>query len=280
MVSTHLRVSYHGSDYDVSSVPGVCVGEKLLVCENPWAQDTVQVVMSDDEGHEAYQVVQRVTYDQFGMVADAPVIGESYARHADTPAQTNAKALELMATDTSTETEAKAARKAGTVAFGGQIDPFAHIDQALEHVPATLPRRGRDHDLVAPTVHLSPLSHIQAAKQLKPAFSDWSPEHYTRLQALYPEGVPADAIDAAAQRCAPPWRRLLSNRPSCTSCAPPRKADETAAETQTDLAGTRCVAKPACDRRRTQPGDGRPTVNHALWPRVRQHQLREATIQF
>ncbi|WZB60855.1 hypothetical protein WJ970_24295 [Achromobacter xylosoxidans] len=99
--------------------------------------------MSDDEGHEAYQVVQRVTYDQFGMVADAPVIGESYARHADTPAQTNAKALELMATDTSTETEAKAARKAGTVAFGGQIDPFAHIDQALEHVPATLPRRGR-----------------------------------------------------------------------------------------------------------------------------------------
>ena len=63
MVSTHLRVSYHGSDYDVSSVPGVCVGEKLLVCENPWAQDTVQVVMSDDEGHEAYQVVQRVTYD-------------------------------------------------------------------------------------------------------------------------------------------------------------------------------------------------------------------------
>ena len=79
--------------------------------------------MSDDEGHEAYQVVQRVTYDQFGMVADAPVIGESYARHADTPAQTNAKALELMATDTSTETEAKAARKAGTAAFGGQIDP-------------------------------------------------------------------------------------------------------------------------------------------------------------
>ena len=63
VVSTHLRVSYHGSDYDVSSVPGVCVGEKLLVCENPWAQDTVQVVMSDDEGHEAYQVVQRVTYD-------------------------------------------------------------------------------------------------------------------------------------------------------------------------------------------------------------------------
>ncbi|GAB1835255.1 DDE-type integrase/transposase/recombinase [Achromobacter xylosoxidans] len=199
VVSTHLRISYRGSDYDVSSVPGVCVGEKLQVCENPWAQDTVQVVMGDDEGHEAYQVVQRVTYDQFGMVADAPVIGESYARHADTPAQTNAKALELMATGTSTETEAKAARKAGTVAFGGQIDPFAHIDQALEHVPATMPRRGRDHDLVAPTVQLPPLSHIQAAKQLKQLFADWSPDYYARLQALYPDGVPADAIDAAAQ---------------------------------------------------------------------------------
>ena len=90
--------------------------------------------MSDDEGHEAYQVVQRVTYDQFGMVADAPVIGESYARHTDTPAQTNAKALELMATGTSTETEAKAARKAALSPSAGNR-PFAHIDQALEHVP-------------------------------------------------------------------------------------------------------------------------------------------------
>ena len=27
VVSTHLRISYRGSDYDVSSVPGVCVGE-------------------------------------------------------------------------------------------------------------------------------------------------------------------------------------------------------------------------------------------------------------
>ena len=114
-----------------------------------------------------------------------------------------------MATDTSTETEAKAARKAGTVAFGGQIDLRPHRPGARACARHTAAPR-RDHDLVAPTVHLSPLSHIQAAKQLKPAFSDWSPEHYTRLQALYPEGVPADAIDAAAQRCAPPWRRLLS----------------------------------------------------------------------
>ena len=66
-------------------------------------------------------------------------------------------------------------------------------------MPATLPRRGRDHDLVAPAVQLPPLSHIQAAKQLKQLFADWSPDYYARLQALYPDGVPADAIDAAAQ---------------------------------------------------------------------------------
>lgn len=199
VVSSHLRVSYRGADYNVATVPGVCVGEKLLICTNPWAQDSAQVVMSDDAGHEAYHVIERVIYDDFGMVADAPVIGANYARHAETPAQANAKELELLATGAATEAEAKASRKARTVAFGGRIDPFAHIDKALESAPTAIPRRGRNHDLVAPAIHLPPLSHIQAAKQLKPEFPDWSPEHYTRLQTLFPNGVPADSIDAAAE---------------------------------------------------------------------------------
>ncbi|WP_157838858.1 hypothetical protein [Achromobacter sp. DH1f] len=186
MVSKHLRVSYRGSDYDVSTVPGV--GEKLLICANPWARDTVQVVMSDGAGHEACQVVQRVTYDQFGMVADAPVLGESYARHADTPAQTKAKALGLMATGTSTETEAKAARRADTVALGGQIDPFTHIDQALEHVPATMPRRSRDSTW---SLRRGNCRRFRSPASARSMYDPAAPHHAIRGRArLYTQNVP------------------------------------------------------------------------------------------
>lgn len=193
VVSPTLQISYRGAAYDVSSVPGVNVKEKVMVCASPWREDAAQVVGTDESGMTVYHVVERVLFDSFGQVATAPVIGESYARHADTPAQKNLKALEMLATGTDTQEDAKAARKAKAVPFGGQIDPFKHIDDA--DVPATMPRRGHDHDLVVPTVQMPPLTHIQAAKQLKALFPDWTPRHYQWLQHQYPDGVPADAID-------------------------------------------------------------------------------------
>lgn len=197
VVTPQLRVPYKGEHYNVAHVPGVIVGQKLMICRNPWRDDAAQVVGVDAEGREVYHVVERVVLNEFGQAVDAPVIGESYARHADTPAQINAKELEQLATGTTSESEAKAARRARTAPFGGAIDPFKHIDDAP--VPASLPRRGRAHELVAPAVVLPPLTHIQAAKRLKRLVPDWSPEHYARLQALFPDGVPADGIDAAAR---------------------------------------------------------------------------------
>ncbi|MCH4576610.1 integrase [Achromobacter xylosoxidans] len=197
VVNTFLRVSFNGAFYNVAHVPGVNVGQKVLVCTNLWRDDAVHVVGVDKAGREIYHVAPKVLYDEFNMPLDAPVVGERHARHADTPAQANLKKLEMLAMDASTLTEAEAKRKGRYVPYGGRIDPFKHIDEA--QVPAAMPRRGRDHDLAAPAVQLPPLSHIQAAKQLKQLFADWSPDYYACLQALYPDGVPADAIDAAAQ---------------------------------------------------------------------------------
>lgn len=196
VVSPKLRVSFRGADYDVSAVPGVIVGERLMVCVNPWQDDSVQIVGADTDGQTVYHVAALVTYDQFGMAVDAPVIGESYSRHADTPAQRNRQELEQIATGTATAAEAAAARKARAVPFA-DVDPFKHIDIAT--IPATLPRKGTDHDLVAPVVALPPLTHVQAAKQIKESIAGWTPAHYARLQELYPEGVPADGLDAATE---------------------------------------------------------------------------------
>lgn len=211
VVSPTLQVSYRGAMYDVSTVPGINVREKVMICVSPWREDAAQVVGADDNGMTVYHVVERVQYDAFGQVAAAPAIGERYARHAETPAQRNAKELELLATGASTQDEAKAARKAKAVPFGGQIDPFKHIDQAP--VPATLPRRGQAHDLVVPTVQLPPLTHIQAAKQLKGQFADWTPAHYQWLQQQYPDGIPADDIDTACEQLRAAMQPAAVRRP-------------------------------------------------------------------
>ena len=143
-------------------------------------------------------------------------------------------------------------------------------------MPATLPRRGRDHDLVAPTVHLSPLSHIQAAKQLKPAFSDWSPEHYTRLQALYPEAFRPTPL---TQQRSVARRHGAGSYPTVHRAHRARRLKQMRQQlklkrilpalgvSQSQLA----IAVELSPATVAQP---RPMA------RVRQHQLREATIQF
>ncbi|VFR34672.1 Phage transposase [plant metagenome] len=194
VVSTHLTVSFLGSDYDVSAVPGVMVGEKLMICRNPMRPGTAQAIGVDAQGHEVFHVLPQLQRDAFGQVADAPVIGEGYARHADTPAQTARQEIELLATGTASAAEAEAARKARATPFGGRYDPLAYVEATP--VPAAMPRRGTEHSLVAPRVELPPLTHIQASKAMREAFPEWTPAHYAWLQAQYPAGVPADSLEA------------------------------------------------------------------------------------
>lgn len=43
-VTPKLRVSFRGTEFDVSTVPGVLVGEKLMITRNPWRSDVAQMV--------------------------------------------------------------------------------------------------------------------------------------------------------------------------------------------------------------------------------------------
>ena len=196
-VTPKLRVSFQGREYDVSTVPGVMVGEKVMVTRNPWRDDAAQVVLVSEDGHEVFHVVNEVQKTEFGFSTDAARIGESYKRHADTPAQTALKDIEQLVTGTDSQAAAEAARKAKSLPFGGQFDPYKHIDDAT--LPTYLPRRGTAHDLVAPKVELPPLSHVDAAKQIKPrvesAGGEWTADRFRWLQQRYPAGVPQDQLD-------------------------------------------------------------------------------------
>lgn len=197
-VSSKLRVSFQGREYDVSTVPGVMVGEKVMVTRNPWRDDAAQVVLVGEDGRDVFHVVHEVFKDENGFSEKAAVFGENYKRHADTPAQTALKDIEQLVTGTDSQAAAEAARKAKALPFGGQLDPYKHIDDAT--LPTYLPRRGTAHDLVAPKVELPPMSLVEAAKQIKPrvesAGAEWTADRFRWLQQRYPDGVPQEQLDA------------------------------------------------------------------------------------
>lgn len=198
-VKPKLRVSFRGIEYDVSTVPNVRVGEKLLITRNPWRTDAAQVVLTGEDGHDTFFLIDEVTKNEFGFADSAAVIGESYKSHADTPAQTAAKEIEQLVTGTDNATDAAAARKAKALPFGGKLDPYKHIDDTT--LPAFMPRRGTESDVRSPRVEQRPLTHVEAAKALRERFAarnlTWDAGHFRQLVELYPAGVPEEQLDDA-----------------------------------------------------------------------------------
>jgi len=197
-VTPKLRVSFHGREYDVSTVPNVMVGEKLMITRNPWREDAAQIVLIDANGHEVFHIVNEIIKNEFGFSINAATIGDEYKRYADTPAQTAMKQIEKIVTGTDSQTAAQAARKAKEIPFDGQFDPYKHIEDTT--LPTYIPRRGTAHDLTAPKVEFAPLSHVEAAKQLKPMIeatgNEWTSDQFQWLTQRYPEGVAQDQLTA------------------------------------------------------------------------------------
>lgn len=206
-VNSKLRVSFQGREYDVSSVPGVLVHDKVMVTRNPWRDDAAQVVATDADGHRVFYVVPAVERNEHGFDVTAPVIGQAFKRHADTPAQEARKEASRLAMDAETDAEAEQARKEKKIPFGGRLQPFNHIDES--NLPTFMPRRGTQHDLVAPTVEIPPLSHIEAAKALRARMGSWNAERMAWLKTNYPNGVPEEQLDAIVQQLQAPVRPSL-----------------------------------------------------------------------
>ena len=192
-VNVQLQVKFASRVWDVSSVPGVQVGEKLPLTINPLTPDQAYVAVMED-GHEVLLPVPEVKTDEHGFAQSAALIGREMKSPADTRADTQRKAIERRAMEADTDTEAAGKRKGKSLAFGGKIDPYAHLDDLPD--VAVLPRRGTTHGPQSTTVQEPPLSLVAAAKQLRTALGKrWTPQHYQQLSQRYPEGVPAADID-------------------------------------------------------------------------------------
>lgn len=197
-VTPKLRVSFRGVEYDVSSVPDVRVGEKLMMTRNPWRSDAAQVVLTGVDGHDYFHLVEEVRKNEYGFAEGAAVLGQRYQRHADTPAQTAAKQIENLITETDNETDAAAARKAKALPFGGRLDPYKPL--TASELPTFLPRRGQVSTVRQVQVAARRLTHVEAAIILKERLPGWSVARYQELVQLWPEGIPEEELDTAAQQ--------------------------------------------------------------------------------
>nr|WP_315539463.1 integrase [uncultured Comamonas sp.] len=200
-VSDTLTVSFKGREFDVRAVPGVMVGEKLQLAINPWMPDAAMVVDVDTDGNELLHSVPVVIRDDAGFRTDANVIGEDWARPADTTLDLNRKEVELLAYDASTQEELDAKRKAKEVPFGGRIDPYKPMDQAPERT--FLPKRGTDLAPAVTTAGSAPvrqLSPFEAAAELRRMGLEMTRERASQLRSWYPDGVPEDEMQALYER--------------------------------------------------------------------------------
>ena len=207
-VTPKLRVSFHGREYDVSVVPNIMVGEKLLITRNPWRDDAAQVVTTNAEGYEVFYVVPAVVVNEFGFDVSAPVISQEFKRFTETPAQIAAKASAQLAMGEDSEDGVERARKEKRIPFNGDLKPYQHIDDA--NLPDLLAKHSTQHDRVVPTIEIPPISVFAAAKRMQSQFSDWTPEHYAWLSKHYAAGVKEDQFDAVADQL----RAAFTKRPT------------------------------------------------------------------
>jgi molybdenum-dependent DNA-binding transcriptional regulator ModE len=198
-VTDKLTIDFKGCEYDISHIPDICVKQKVMVCLNPWREGSVQIVRNE-EGHDKFYVAEAVNRDDWGYRVDAVKFGDEHKRHADTPAQTQAKLLDKLITGEQTEQGVEAAIKAKKTPFNGRIDPFKPVTDF--NIPAYLPRKGTAlnvPDLAVPEI--KPLDHIELKMRLRAMLGrPVTTEENASLRTWYPEGVMEEALQEVADR--------------------------------------------------------------------------------
>lgn len=188
--------------FSVAHVPGVCVGDEVLVAVNPYKHPNIVVVQRGEDNRSLFHECTPIERDRFGFRADAPVLLTEYQPVADTPIEHSRKQADIAAWGSSDENEIARARKKGAVAFDGEIDTFADVRKAAESLPEHIARRGTPLDLPNQAhVVLRPLDLIDALQALASRLGrNLQPAEAAHVRALHPEGVPEELLPQLLQQ--------------------------------------------------------------------------------
>lgn len=196
-VNTYLRVPFNGKQYDVRDVPGVCNNDWLQMVRNPWRDSEAQVVIINEDGQETFWRVPEVVKDDYGFPLNAPTLGESFKALPHTPAQHHLAEVQQAMYGTSTLGETAAAQKANALPLGGRFNPY--LDNERDTPPIYLPKPGQASTVCAPRFEerLNPVVVVQRLRaRFQAAGKTWRSEFYTTLTQRFPDGIPADQVDA------------------------------------------------------------------------------------
>ncbi|BAN95345.1 hypothetical protein E05_30320 [Plautia stali symbiont] len=98
---------------------------------------------------------------------------------------------------TTTPGETAAAQKARALPLGGRFNPY--LDNERDTPPIYLPRQGQVSTVCAPRFEerLNPVVVVQQLRaRFQAAGKTWRSEFYTTLTQRFPDGIPADLVDA------------------------------------------------------------------------------------
>jgi transposase InsO family protein len=207
--------------YDTRGIPGLVNGMKVDVIVNALdPESSVRVLLPGTASDQPVQyVAPRIPRGEHGFLATAATIGVEFRSPPETPADAARKELDRVAMEVRTDEEAKAARKAKRLPFGGTIDPLKHLRQV--DVPPHLPRAGTPAQVAAVSVvaaqriepelpkrDFPPYSHAEAIRTILPLLAarglEWSAAMLEDTVARYPEGVPYDELETWTEAL---WQR-------------------------------------------------------------------------
>lgn len=206
LVDQYGRVQFGGGGrkWDVRSVPGVAVGQKLPITFSAYNEREVFCVFKDADGREVLHPCPLVEMDEHGFASDARVIGSGYKALPDTAADTNRKQALLLTTGTTTLKDAeKAQKQKGFEVFNGAVRfDYLRLENAAQ-VPF-VPKASVPLDVSTVTTStpkaMRILTQFEAAQALRAMGLVLTPELVATLKTLHPDGVPEDQLDALKDR--------------------------------------------------------------------------------
>lgn len=197
---------YESAFYSVAHVPGVRVGDEIIVTVNAYKAPSIFVIAEDEHGATRYHCCDPTGRDQAGFFIDAPVFGQDYRAPADTDVDTARKDTRERAYGTRDANEVDAAKRKGRVAFNGEIDPLKDLRDRAHQVPDHIRRSGTALDVPSPVqVVERPLDIIEALQELRVRLCrPLSRQEAAHVRGWYPDGIPETDLDAIAARLTQP----------------------------------------------------------------------------
>lgn len=206
-VGPNLKVSFRHPqaprtlEYDVAGLSGVCVGDMVEVSPLVYGDWPIVIRVARYDGAPLeYTVTPETQYDEFGQPLSGATWGVEFKSRPDTTAETQGKKLDRLAFPNQDLEEITKARDKNKTPFEGKLDALDHLDKI--DMPAYLARRGSE--ITVPQraqIELKPLTHTQAAIQLRPMLGrPVTAEDRARLAEWYPDGVMEEQLQQAADR--------------------------------------------------------------------------------